>query len=80
MTMPVMGPLADLVGVDRDATVMAYQFGNGVTNLISPTGHVLLAALAIARIEFKQWLSVILPLFSVIWIVAAVFCAVSSYV
>ncbi|SQI83465.1 mfs superfamily major facilitator transporter [Klebsiella oxytoca] len=53
---------------------MAYQFGNGLTNLVSPTGGVLLAGLSIARIGFGQWLKAIAPLFPVLWIVSAVFC------
>ncbi|OMD64730.1 hypothetical protein BSK62_17350 [Paenibacillus odorifer] len=63
-----------------EAVVTAYQFGNGLTNLISPTGGVLLAGLAIARINFGQWLKVILKLFPILWLVAAIFAAVSSAV
>ncbi|MEK3769617.1 MULTISPECIES: TIGR00366 family protein [Paenibacillus] len=80
LTMPVLAPLGDLVGVNREAVVTAYQFGNGLTNLISPTGGVLLAGLAIARINFGQWLKVILKLFPILWLVAAIFAAVSSAV
>jgi uncharacterized ion transporter superfamily protein YfcC len=54
ITMPVMAPLADLMGIHGEAAVSAYQFGNGLTNIISPTNGVLLAGLAIARISFGQ--------------------------
>ncbi|MCA1293792.1 YfcC family protein [Paenibacillus sp. alder61] len=80
LTMPVLAPLGDLVGINREAIVTTYQFGNGLTNLISPTGGVLLAGLAIARINFGQWLKVIMKLFVVLWIIAAVFSAVSAIV
>ncbi|MDP0908029.1 TIGR00366 family protein, partial [Klebsiella pneumoniae] len=56
LTMPVLAPLGDLVGINKEAMVMAYLFGNGLTNLVSPTCGVLLAGLSIARIGFGQWL------------------------
>ena len=58
LTMPVMAPLADLVHINRDVVVLSNQFGNGLMNLISPTGGVLLAGLAIAEINFSKWLKV----------------------
>lgn len=80
LTMPVLAPLADLVGINREAAVTAYQFGNGLTNLISPTGGVLLAGLAIARISFGQWLKVIMKLFPILWVIAVIFGAISAYI
>ncbi|AWB44536.1 putative basic amino acid antiporter YfcC [Paenibacillus sp. CAA11] len=80
LTMPVLAPLGDLVQVNREAIVTSYQFGNGLTNLISPTGGVLLAGLAIARINFGQWLKVIMKIFPLLWVIAAVFAAISAYV
>ncbi|EBS7633745.1 putative basic amino acid antiporter YfcC [Salmonella enterica] len=80
LTMPVLAPLGDLVGINKEAMVMAYQFGNGLTNLISPTGGVLLAGLSIARIGFGQWLKAIAPLFPLLWIMSAVFAAISASV
>ncbi|MNX43795.1 hypothetical protein D3C86_742590 [compost metagenome] len=80
LTMPVLAPLGDLTGINREAIVTTYQFGNGLTNLISPTGGVLLAGLAIARINFGQWLKVIMKLFPILWIIAAIFAAISAYV
>jgi uncharacterized ion transporter superfamily protein YfcC len=80
LTMPVLAPLGDLVGVNRDSLVLAYQFGNGLTNLISPTNGILLAGLAIARIRFSQWFKVILPFFLIAWPLAAIFAVVSAYV
>ncbi|MGW8958501.1 hypothetical protein [Paenibacillus sp. NPDC055715] len=61
-----VAPLGDLVGINHEAVVTAYQFGNGLTNLISPTGGVLLAGLAIARISFGQWLKVIFKPFPIL--------------
>jgi uncharacterized ion transporter superfamily protein YfcC len=80
LTMPVLAPLGDLVGVKRDSLVLAYQFGNGLTNIISPTNGLLLAGLAIARIRFSQWFKVIFPFFVIAWLLAATFALVSAYV
>ena len=80
LTMPVLAPLGDLVGINRDSLVLTYQFGNGLTNLISPTNGLLLAGLAIARIRFSQWFKVIFPFFLIAWPLAAIFALVSTYV
>ncbi|MBP5539200.1 MAG: YfcC family protein [Bacteroidales bacterium] len=55
ITIPIMAPFADMVGVSRQAMVLAFQFGDGFTNMITPTSGVLIAALAMARIPYAQW-------------------------
>lgn len=55
ITIPIMAPFADMVGVSRQAMVLAYQFGDGFTNMITPTSGVLVAALAMARIPYANW-------------------------
>ena len=57
ITIPIMAPFADLVGVSRQAMVLAFQFGDGFTNMLTPTSGVLMAALAMARIPYSRWLS-----------------------
>lgn len=54
-TIPIMAPFSDLVGVSRQAMVLAFQFGDGFTNMITPTSGVLIAALAMARIPYTEW-------------------------
>ena len=54
-TIPIMAPFSDLVGVSRQAMVLAFQFGDGFTNMITPTSGVLIAALAMARIPYTKW-------------------------
>ncbi len=61
LTMPIMSQFSDLIGVSRQATVMAFQFGDGFTNMITPTSGVLIGALGIARIPFDKWLKWITP-------------------
>ena len=55
ITIPIMAPFADMVGVSRQAMVLAFQFGDGFTNMLTPTSGVLMAALAMARIPYAQW-------------------------
>lgn len=55
ITIPIMAPFSDLVGISRQATVLAFQFGDGFTNMITPTSGVLLAALAMAGIPYAEW-------------------------
>ena len=56
ITIPIMAPFADMVGVSRQAMVLAFQFGDGFTNMLTPTSGVLMAALAMARIPYEKWL------------------------
>ena len=55
ITIPIMAPFSDLVGVSRQAMVLAFQFGDGFTNMLTPTSGVLIAALAMARIPYEKW-------------------------
>ena len=57
ITIPIMAPFADMVGVSRQAMVLAFQFGDGFTNMLTPTSGVLMAALAMARIPYSRWLA-----------------------
>jgi uncharacterized ion transporter superfamily protein YfcC len=62
LTMPIMAPFSDLVNVSRQATVMAYQLGDGFTNLITPTSATLVGVLGVAKIPFEVWFKWIWPL------------------
>ena len=55
ITIPIMAPFSDMVGVSRQAMVLAFQFGDGFTNMLTPTSGVLVAALAMARIPYGEW-------------------------
>lgn len=56
ITMPIMAPLADLLGVSRQTSVLAFQLGDAFTNLIVPTSGCLIGSLAIAKIEWSSWI------------------------
>jgi uncharacterized ion transporter superfamily protein YfcC len=62
VTMPIMAPLGDLVGVSRQVSVLAYQFGDGLSNMIVPTNIVLMSILGIAGIPYDRWFRFIAPL------------------
>ena len=62
VTMPLMAPISDLVGVTRQTAVLAYQFGDGMMNMIVPTNPVLMGILGIAGIPYDRWFRFIAPL------------------
>lgn len=62
LTMPIMSQFSDLIGISRQATVMAYQFGDGFTNMITPASGVLMGVLGVAKIPFEKWVKWVLPL------------------
>jgi uncharacterized ion transporter superfamily protein YfcC len=67
VSMPVLAPLGDLVGVTRQTNVLAYQLGNGLTNVFIPTQGYFMAALGILRIPWTIWVRWLLPLLA-IWL------------
>lgn len=62
ITMPIMAPFSDLIGLSRQATVMAFQFGDGFTNMITPTSGVLMGVLGVAKIPYDKWVKWVAPL------------------
>ena len=61
LTMPIMAPFSDLIGISRQATVMAFQFGDGFTNMITPTSGVLIGVLGVAKIPYEKWVKWVTP-------------------
>lgn len=55
LTMPIMSQFSDLIGISRQTTVLAFQFGDGFTNMITPTSGILLGVLGVARIPYALW-------------------------
>ena len=55
VTMPIMAPFSDMIGISRQATVLAFQFGDGFTNMITPCSGVLMAVLSVAKIPYGKW-------------------------
>ena len=80
VTMPIMAPLADLAGVSRQVAVLAFQFGDGFSNILVPTQAVLVGALAMATVPYDRWLRFILPFMVKIWIVGSIALAVAVWI
>jgi uncharacterized ion transporter superfamily protein YfcC len=70
LSMPILGPIAQLNGVTGQSTVLAFLLGNGLMNMLSPTSGMLLAYLATGNVGYGTWARFILPL----WVGLAVIC------
>lgn len=79
LTMPIMSPLADGVGIGREIIVNAYQYGMGLFAFINPTG-LILASLAIAKIGFNKWLKFVMPLVLILLVVTMTILTISVYI
>jgi uncharacterized ion transporter superfamily protein YfcC len=79
LTMPILIPLSDLLGVSRQVTVLAYQYGPGVLGQFLPTDGALMAILALAGVRYEQWLRFSAPLCAALFVlgVAAIGIAVA---
>lgn len=62
LTIPILAPLGDMIGITRQTVVLAYQFGDGFSNLIWPTNPMLLIAIGLAGINYRSWLRFVLPI------------------
>ena len=79
-TLPIMIPLGELLGLTRQTTILAYQIGDGVTNLLNPTLGGLIAMLAMCRIPFDRWLRFIFPVIGIILAVAWIILLFSVWI
>lgn len=79
LTIPVLAPLGDLVDVSRQVIVTAYQFGIGITNLITPTSGVLMGALGLANIPWSKWVRFVMPLMIILIITTMAFLTIGLY-
>ncbi|MCF8361196.1 MAG: AbgT family transporter [Prolixibacteraceae bacterium] len=71
LTIPIMSEFSDLIGLSRQATVMAFQFGDGFTNMIVPTSPILIGVLGIARIPYTKWVKWATPLIIILMLLGA---------
>ncbi|MCF6442499.1 TIGR00366 family protein [Pseudoalteromonas luteoviolacea] len=72
VTMPLMVPVGDLVGVPRQVAVLAYQFGDGFSNMIIPTNAVLMGILGMAGVPYTHWFRFCLPLIGKLLLAASI--------
>jgi uncharacterized ion transporter superfamily protein YfcC len=79
VTMPIMSPLATLTGVPQQTAVLAFQFGDGFTNMIVPTSALVMGALALGKVPYTAWFRFVGPLMLKILVLAAAFIVFSIH-
>jgi uncharacterized ion transporter superfamily protein YfcC len=72
VSMPLMVPLADLINISRQTTVLAFTLGDGLSNIIIPTNGVLMAMLGLAGVPYEKWVRFVLPLFLIATVIGFV--------
>lgn len=80
LTMPILAPLSDLIGISRQTMILAYQFGDGWTNVCIPTSPVVLAVIGMAKIPFQKWFKFVFPLVATWFAVSFVFLAIANHI
>jgi len=78
VTMPIMGPLATLLGITQQTAVLVYQFADGFTNIIIPTSGYLLAGVALAKVPYEKWVKWYWPLFLIYLGEGAIFVIIAQ--
>ena len=77
LTMPVLVPMSDLIGLSRQVTVLAYQYGAGLMDLVTPTNGALMAVTSAAGVKYGDWLKFAVPLFAALLVLGAVAIAIA---
>ena len=77
LTMPLLVPLSDLLGLSRQVVVLAYQYGAGLCDIITPTNGGLLAALAAAGVRYEEWIKFAMPLYLALVVLGALSIAIA---
>lgn len=73
VSMPILAPLADLVGVTRQTACIAYQLGDGISNIFTPTSGYFMAGLALAKVPWSKWAKWFLPLIGLQYLLGLIF-------
>jgi len=77
VSMPLMAPLADLIGITRQPAVFSFTCGDGFSNTVIPTSGILMAMLGLARVPYGRWLRFMLPLFGQLCLLSAAFLIIA---
>lgn len=80
VTMPLIVPLSDLVDISRQTSVLAFVFGDGISNSIIPTSGVLMASIGIAKVPYEKWFRFMLPLFLILSVLGGIILAVAHFI
>jgi uncharacterized ion transporter superfamily protein YfcC len=71
LTMPVLVPMSDLIGLSRQVTVLAFQYGAGLTEMVTPTNGALMAVTAAMSVRYDEWISFVMPLYGGLLVLGA---------
>jgi uncharacterized ion transporter superfamily protein YfcC len=80
VTMPLIVPLSDLIGISRQTSVLAFIFGDGLSNSIIPTSGVLMASIGVAGVPYEKWFKFMLPLFLLLTLLAGTILAIAHFI
>jgi uncharacterized ion transporter superfamily protein YfcC len=80
VTMPIMAPISDIVGVSRQVAVLAYQMGDGFMNMVVPTNAVLMGILGICKIPYDRWFRFIWPLILQLLVMGSITMAIAAFI
>lgn len=73
VTMPLMAPLSDLIGITRQTAIFAFTCGDGFSNMIIPTSGILMAVLSLAKVPYLKWVKFVLPIFLICMVLSFIF-------
>ncbi|WP_425757160.1 YfcC family protein [Ihubacter sp. rT4E-8] len=79
-TMPIMGPLSEVVGMTKQMAVLCFQLGDGITNNILPTSSALMGVLSITKVPYEKWVKYVAPLIGIWMLIGVVFCVIGMAV
>jgi len=80
LTMPILVPMSDLLGLSRQVTVLAYQYGPGIAGQVAPTDGALMAILALAGVSYERWLKFCAPLCGALFVMSLVAVVVAAMI
>jgi len=80
LTMPLLVPVSDLIGLSRQVTVLAFQYGAGLTELVTPTNGAVVAVAAASGVKFGDWLSFAVPIYLLMLVFSAIAIGVAILV
>jgi uncharacterized ion transporter superfamily protein YfcC len=72
LTMPLLVPISDLIGLSRQVTVLAFQYGAGLTEFVTPTNGAIVAVAAASGVKFADWLAYALPIYVLLLVFSAI--------
>ena len=76
-TLPILIPVGEVIGLTRQTTILAFQIGDGLTNLVNPALGGLIAMLSMCRVPFDRWIRFSFPLMCALLLVAAIAVVIS---